>query len=249
MSLGSIRKRAEHSFGEHGFKHRTQGVFLPSPSSGVENSVSSSQPIICVPKWTHRVFRRTHRVCPKTQWGSVSSLLRNIRADFWAGDPTKHFSVKKRGFQWKGGRDSVNEGFGKDFYRKGNSVKRSGPFSESPDSENWKVAVQIHFPKNQLLKQYSRNSIPPVSYQCWLKFQKTRGGCNSVISLYQKKPCTEGGGKVWGSVNPRFAAGLPFLVPEILELNSVKVRRGRREGDGTKNVMTERPSHARRFCP
>ena len=42
-----------------------------------ENSVSSSQPIICVPKRTHRVFPRTHRVCPKTQWGSVSSLLRN----------------------------------------------------------------------------------------------------------------------------------------------------------------------------
>ena len=41
------------------------------------NSVNSSQPIICVPKRTHRVFRRTHRVCPKTQWGSVSSLLRN----------------------------------------------------------------------------------------------------------------------------------------------------------------------------
>ena len=29
------------------------------------NSVSSSQPIICVPKRTHRAFRRTHRVCPK----------------------------------------------------------------------------------------------------------------------------------------------------------------------------------------
>ena len=26
-------------------------------------------------------------------------------------------------------------GFGKDFYRKGNSVKRSGPFTEPPDSE------------------------------------------------------------------------------------------------------------------
>ena len=39
-------------------------------------------------------------------------------------------------------------GFGKDFYRKGNSVKRSGPFSEPPDSENRKVAVQIHFPKS-----------------------------------------------------------------------------------------------------
>ena len=32
-----------------------------------ENSVSSSQPIICVPKQTHRALRRTHRVCPKTQ--------------------------------------------------------------------------------------------------------------------------------------------------------------------------------------
>ena len=30
----------------------------------------------------------------------------------------------------------MNEGFGKDFYREGNSVKRSQPFSEPPDSEN-----------------------------------------------------------------------------------------------------------------
>ena len=30
----------------------------------------------------------------------------------------------------------MNEGLGKDFYRKSNSVKRSGPFSEPPDSEN-----------------------------------------------------------------------------------------------------------------
>ena len=42
----------------------------------------------------------------------------------------KHFLVRK------GGGNSVNEGFGKDLYRKGNSVKRSGPFSELPDSEN-----------------------------------------------------------------------------------------------------------------
>ena len=41
------------------------------------NSVSSFQPIICVSKRTHRVFRRTHRVCPETQWGSASFLLRN----------------------------------------------------------------------------------------------------------------------------------------------------------------------------
>ena len=32
------------------------------------SSVSSFQPIICVPKRTHRVSCRTHRACPKTQW-------------------------------------------------------------------------------------------------------------------------------------------------------------------------------------
>ena len=30
----------------------------------------------------------------------------------------------------------MNKGLGKEFYRKGNSVKRSGPFNEPPDSEN-----------------------------------------------------------------------------------------------------------------
>ena len=35
-----------------------------------------------------------------------------------------------------GSRPSVNEGIGKEFYRKGNSVKRFRPFSESPDSKN-----------------------------------------------------------------------------------------------------------------
>ena len=30
----------------------------------------------------------------------------------------------------------MNEGFAKDFYRKGDSVKRFGPFTEPPDSEN-----------------------------------------------------------------------------------------------------------------
>ena len=30
----------------------------------------------------------------------------------------------------------MDEGFGKDFYRKGNSVERLGRFTEPPDSEN-----------------------------------------------------------------------------------------------------------------
>ena len=40
--------------------------------------------------------------------------------DFWEGDATKHFSVKKGFFSEKGGSNSVNKRFDKDFYMKGN---------------------------------------------------------------------------------------------------------------------------------
>ena len=56
---------------------------------------------------------------------------------FWGrGCDEALFSEKKGVFSEKGGGNSVNQGFGKDFYRKGNSVKRFGPFTEPPDSEN-----------------------------------------------------------------------------------------------------------------
>ena len=70
---------------------------------------------------------------------STTSFL--IRADFWwKGMRRSTFQWKKGVFSEEGGGNSVNRGFGKDFYRKGNSVKRFGPFTEPPDSENWKVA-------------------------------------------------------------------------------------------------------------
>ena len=47
--------------------------------------------------------------------------------------------MKKEVFSEKGGGNSVNQGFGKDFYRKGNSVKRFGPVTEPPDSETEKL--------------------------------------------------------------------------------------------------------------
>ena len=46
------------------------------------------------------------------------------------------FSERKGVFSEKGGGNSVNEGFGKDLYRKGNSVNSFGPFTELTDSEN-----------------------------------------------------------------------------------------------------------------
>ena len=94
--------------------------------------------------------------CESTTWQWVQNsccvgfritLPKNGRSRFLGRGSDEALFSEKRGFQWEGGRDSVNEGFGKDFYRKGNSVKRSGPLSELPDFENWKVAVLIHFPK------------------------------------------------------------------------------------------------------
>ena len=61
------QRRAAYGFGEYGFKHRTQCSFIALTELRGENSLSSSQPIICVRKRTHRVFRRTHRVRCKTQ--------------------------------------------------------------------------------------------------------------------------------------------------------------------------------------
>ena len=52
-------------------------------------------------------------------------------------DGVLFFSDKKKVFfSVKGGGNSVNEGFGEGLYKKGISVKRFGPFSEPPDSEN-----------------------------------------------------------------------------------------------------------------
>ena len=60
-----------------------------------------------------------------------------FRADFWArGCDEALFSEKNGFFSEKGGGNSVNQGFGKDLHRKGHSVKRFGPFTEPPDSEN-----------------------------------------------------------------------------------------------------------------
>ena len=70
------------------------------------------------------------------------------------------FQWKKGFFSEKGGGNSVNQGFGKDFYRKGNSVRRFRPFTEPPDSEkketeellssspSWKSALTVWVCRN-----------------------------------------------------------------------------------------------------
>ena len=51
--------------------------FLGNGPNTVSESTVSNTELSEFFELTDRVFRRTHRVCPKTQWGSVSSLLRN----------------------------------------------------------------------------------------------------------------------------------------------------------------------------
>ena len=86
-------------------------------------------------------------------------------------------------------------GFGKDFYRKGNSVKRSGPFSEPPDSENWKVAVHP-LPKNQLLSAAEKRGLWEGVVQeplrralfCVFLCSERIFSCKSHINFFQKLP-------------------------------------------------------------
>ena len=90
-----------------------------------------------VPKSVYENLSYWGRCCLEWVSHRVLQGAAQIGTHFWEGDATKHFSVKKKGvFSEKGGGNSVNGGFGKDFYRKGNSVKRFRPFTEPPDSEN-----------------------------------------------------------------------------------------------------------------
>ena len=90
--MAQNRKRAEYSFGEYGFKHWTQWVFWRSPSSRERTQwVPLSLIFVCQSELTE-FFCRTHRVCRKIQWGSVSSLIRNstLETVFRYRFPQKH---------------------------------------------------------------------------------------------------------------------------------------------------------------
>ena len=77
----------------------------------------------------------------------VVLLASNDRSPFLGRGCDEALISEKKGFSVKrGGGNSVNEGFGKDFCRKGNSVKRSGRLSRRT-LKKWKVAVLIPFSK------------------------------------------------------------------------------------------------------
>ena len=60
-----------------------------------------------------------------------------LGTEFGEGDATKQQAVRRSAFfHSMRARQSVNKDLGEEIYLKGNSVKRSGPFIEPPDSEN-----------------------------------------------------------------------------------------------------------------
>ena len=110
-----------------------------------------------------------------------------VGADFWEGDATKRFSVKKGLFSEKGGGNSVNQGLGKDFYRKGDLVAlyramrlRFGYGFESCDANGPRNV------KNTYLAKHRPIFLPPLllvgSKELVLKVSK-RAQCHAAIRV------------------------------------------------------------------
>ena len=79
---GLVRKRAEHGFGEHGFKHRTRWVFCRSTSSGERAQwVPLGLLFVCQSELTE--FSQN---APRLLQNSVSSLFRNTIMEDWDTD-------------------------------------------------------------------------------------------------------------------------------------------------------------------
>ena len=124
---------------ERGYKKKRNDG-LPKPERGYKKKGT-------VPETGTRV----HLPKPPFSKTTLSCFLsNNIGADFGAGDATTHFSLNKKGFQWKGGRHSVNEGFSRFLQEK--------QFSEEVRAMQWtaglwklKSCCSHPLPKNQLL--------------------------------------------------------------------------------------------------
>ena len=114
--------------------------FLPTTGAAGKRTFWCGRPRFSArTSMTRRVAEKlcTKKVCVDFLAPIFVSLGFSSQSRFWErrGCDKALFSEKKGVFSDKGGGNSVNEGFGKDSYRKANSVKRSGPYSEPPDSE------------------------------------------------------------------------------------------------------------------
>ena len=164
--------------------------------------------------WVGGVFAISLSV-RKSVWGPLTTNSEGIHHFAWLGGQwfnIQHldFSVKKRFFSEKGGGNSVNEGFGKDFHRKCNSVKRSGPFSAPPASEDWKFAVLIPSRKSALIKKGFKSQTCVSELRLGPLFAAGRG--HSVSTALLLNEVSEKSRENWNEVSPKFFSE---ICPEI----------------------------------
>ena len=74
-------------------------------------------------------------------------------------------------------RHPVNEGFGKEIDRKGKSMKRSGPFSEPPESENESLLRSSPSP-NSAPRKFARHKAQQIHHK-WIWRKLTQRWCNA----------------------------------------------------------------------
>ena len=95
-------------------------------------------------------------------------------------------------FQKKRVRHSMNEGFGKDSYKKGSSMKRCGPFNEPPKKYAVlrKVAVLIPFPKISSYATIAADRLRGCQCNCILSKNRILLVTRPKYSPYRETPVT-----------------------------------------------------------
>ena len=73
--------------------------------------------------------------------------------------------------------------------------------------------------------------------------------CTNKLIFFTARTCRDGHTLRFSRSAPSWGDTEEIDAVNFGKGKSVKVRGGRREGDGTENVMTERPSYAHWFCP
>ena len=145
-------------FGHFVYSVETQ-LWWPAMNNQPPISTESHWSLRCLSPWAH-MHKRTCSFRGPSPFSLASSwvfvvfshlfpfssrfLIKSVAIESWnrvlgKGMRRSKNQWREAPFHWIMARHSVNEGFGKEFYRKSNLVKRLRPFSESPDFKNWNL--------------------------------------------------------------------------------------------------------------
>ena len=117
------------------------------------------------PQLSRNLLRIWKNVSP--EWANIGHWLER---SLGKGTQCSRNQWREAPFHWMRARRSVNEGFGTEFYRKRNSMKRSWQFRESPDSKNsiflWSSPSRISAP-SRICMFPSSMAFPVIARKRW----------------------------------------------------------------------------------